>query len=511
MTSLAKLYGFSPGQVAAMVAKNYGLNVSWQFNNPAKLRREAIAQRLRLYRDDSKVDFERMIDCVFDTAKVRAQRKKMIDVASELNVTAAIVNEVASLYDQPALRFFKNDPAKTERFRKRSEEIALDEVMQEAHRLTFLCNEVLLWSVSIDGATPRLRIVTPDCFDVIPHPHDALTPVAFLVDAAPAYVAEGVDKTRAKYYELWDDEVVYDLNGNGELIGEPRPHGLGRIPGVLFHRRMPVDRLLDCRAGNDITSAHLGAGLLGIMMMRLAKSQGERQPILSGNLAQAASRQTMDGESPIVLPPDVVAEMLDSKTSPDHYLMSKKDKLTSVALRYGLSYEQLTRTDQGEAQGGKAFTARRRKLTELRLEQRRRARIHERETIELMGFDPTGLRVDHQEQAVPADAGEEIDLLDKKVRMGLDSPIAYLMRKDPDLSREDAIAMIQNNVRDWALTVVWLRALNTPAGADIANAGSTPELNGGQRLDANGNPIDDGANDGSGTPQIADLGDAELA
>src|SRR2546430_13195986 len=38
------------------------------------------------------------------------------------------------------------------------------------------------------------------------------------------------------------------------------------------------------------------------------------QPVLQGNLANVAAQQPMNGESPIVLPPEVVASVLATKT-----------------------------------------------------------------------------------------------------------------------------------------------------------------------------------------------------
>ncbi len=186
--------------------------------------------------------------------------------------------------------------------------------------------------------------------------------------------------------------------------------------------------------------------------------------------------QVMNGERPLALPPDVVASILNMKTDPDHYLAVKKDKITSVAQTYGMSYEMFSNSESGDS--GKLYAMRREKLTELRLEQRGRAMMHEAQVVELMGFDPAGMRIDFQEQAAPADAGEEVDLLDKKMRKGLDSPVDYMMRKDPDLTRDDAKSRILDNLQDFAMLVLAQRALNMPGDADAGNTGKTPQQNG---------------------------------
>lgn len=483
MTALIKIYNTSHAGLLEWIKRTYGLGLHTGALNTHKLRREAMAQRIRLYRDDGRQDFERIIERVFNTADVIEARKRMVDVASEQNVTARIVDEVASLYDTPATRTLADQQA-TEALREHAIDIQLDETMQEAQRLTFLCNEVLLWQQAAleQGERAQLHITTPDTFDAIPDPRAPKVRAAgYLFQVTPQSVAE--DVSSLPHFEVWDDTFRYLLNANGNLCNElgvlvpaPIEHGLGRIPGVLWHRRKPVDVILDQRAGRDFISAHLGCGLLSVMIMILAKNQGERQPMLRGNLANVAKNQSATGEGPIALPPEVDAFMLDTKTDPDHYLGIKKDKLGSVAHRYGMSYEQITYA--AVPTSGKDWQARRGKLLELRGEQLVRARTHERETIGLIGYDVRGMRTDYAEQAMPEDAREKLELWREMMKLGLASPVDYARSLNPDLSRDEAIAWIKSNLADFAALIVWLRALNLPADGDASNPGRSPEQNG---------------------------------
>lgn len=475
-------YGFSTHeQLVAWIAKTYGLTVETQALNPHRIRRERIAQRLRLYRNDGRAEFERLIERIFTKADVQDQRKKMLDVATEQNVTQRIVHEVASLYDQPAVRELasKDDTAK---LKELATELELDEVMQEGQRLTFLCNETLLWRTK-DEEGDELRLITPDAFDAIPHPRRKLREIGFLLDAAPGFIPQGVDPRRLPHYELWDSTYRYLISAEGKLVDEnggpassPIEHGQDGIPGVLMHRRKPVDCILDDRAGRDITAAHLGVGLLEVMAMRLMKSQGERQPVLQGNLAAYAAGQSMDGEKPLMLPPEVVASMLDTKTDPDHYMRKSKDKVTAVCLSYGINYDQYTNSESDMS--GRAYQLRRAKLTEIRNEQVRRGIVHERRVMVLVGFDSKGMTVDYQEQTIPQDAAEEIALLKEKMPLGLDSPVQYRMRKNPEETREQAIASIRKNLAEYALLMLEVRALNMPSNANADNTGKSPQENG---------------------------------
>jgi len=479
MTALIDLFNTDHQALVDWVRKEYGLGAnSVQDGNVHRVRREKIATRLALYRDQLDVPLGQVIDKIYETLKMQETLKEYIRVAAGQNVSRRIVNEIASLYDRTALRQLTKDE---ERFRVEEKRLHLHFIHQEAHRLVNLCNEVMIWQFKgVDDET-AMRIVTPNLFDAVPDPRDALVPAGILIDCAPITMLSG--SSRLPHWELWDDTYRYRISGEGRLVDamgniavEPEAHGLKRIPGVLLHRRQPTTCILDASYGEDIKSTHLAVALLDVMIMRLSKTQGENQPILQGNLAAMASGQVMNGETPLALPPDVVASMLNMKTSPEHYLEVKRDKITSVAQTYGMSYEMFTNSESGDS--GKLYAMRREKLTELRLEQRGRAMLHEALVVDLMGFDSTGLRVDFQEQAAPADASEEVDLLDKKMRKGLDSPVDFVMRKDPDLTRDDAKKKILDNLEDFAMLVVAQRALNMPGDADAGTPGKTAQENG---------------------------------
>lgn len=479
MTALIELYNTDHHALVHWVAKEYGIGTAGlAVNNEHHLRRQSIAGRLKLYRDQIKVPLGQVIDTIYKTQKMRDTMREYIDVSSGQNVSRRIVNEIASLYDRPALRLLAD---RNDEFHVEEKRINLHFVHQEAHRLTNLCNETLLWQFKGVDDKPTIRIVTPDLFDAIPDPRDTLVPAAFLLDQATPSMLP--DTSHLPAYELWDDTYRYLINKHGRMVDakgtivtEPEKHGLKRIPGVLLHRREPTTCILDASYGEDIKSAHLAAALLDAMIMRLSKTQGENQPILQGNLAQMATGQTADGEHPLLLPPEVVASVLNMKTDPDHYLSVKKDRISGVAQTYGMSYEQVTNSESTDS--GTLYQMRRQKLTELRMEQRARAVIHEAQVVDLMGFDSTGLVVDFQEQAIPLDASEEVDLLDKKMRKGLDSPVTFVMRKDPDKTRDQAKKFILDNLEDFGMLVLASRVLNAPADADAANPGKSPQQNG---------------------------------
>jgi hypothetical protein len=473
--SLREVYGLKDGAaVATFIRQNYLPKQSHASDEKWK-RRQAMRLRLRLYRDAYEADIVALIDQIFTHPEVKKQRERLVEVVMGQNVTKRIVQEVASLYDQPARRSFDSE-SETERWRELEQELELHDVWQEAHHLTFLCNEVLMWLVDIDGEK-SMRVVTPDAFDVVPHRKDPLRPVAVVLDVAPPALPDTFSRERVPFWEVWDDVEVTELNASGTWIST-HSHGLGRVPGVLLHRKKPVDTILDGTSGKDIVSAHQAVIFLTLAAMQLGISQGEKQPYVRGNLSSIAADQPLDGQTPIALPPETEIGVIDLKTDPEHYLVMLRHHVASVAHTYGMSYEQFTFSETADTASGKAYEVRRQRLTELRREQRRRAQTHEPQVAELLGFDRAEMRTDFAEVATPADAAEEVDLLDKRMKKGLDSPIEFMMRKDPDLDRARAKERLLENLRDWAWLVTFARSLNVADDASATEPGQTPEQNG---------------------------------
>ncbi|TXH41033.1 MAG: hypothetical protein E6Q97_38515 [Desulfurellales bacterium] len=440
-------------------------------NHPNRVRRADVMRRLRLYRNIDRLDHEITINSVFQDPQVQMQRKRLIPLAMHQNVSARIIDEVASLYDRPAMRIYGGDADDNEAYQAAVNASRWPMLARRAQRLLMLCNHLLIWNNQTKSGKTKFRIITPDMFSVIADIDDPSEVAGVLIDSKQESSTGIVPGNDEQAFELWDDTYRYKLSPVGRVLAVEE-HQLNRIPGFVMHYEEPDGGLLDMQSGADIVSAHLQVVLLNVMMLRLSKSQGERQPVVIGDGNNQVMAQTADGERPLFLTTGSTVQMLESVTDPDHYLKLKRDTITAVAQTYGLSYEALSYTDD---MSGRAFNARRQKLKELRDQQRLRAIQHEKQIAELLGYEDD-LTVDFTEQTIPLDAKEEIDLLDSKIKLGLDSPIDFLMRKDPDLTRDAALMRFRVNIGDRALLVELMRALNMPA--EPSEVGSDPTQNG---------------------------------
>lgn len=474
--SLISEWGCNHDQAVRRVFDEQGYsNSTTSSTSPNRRRKAACAQRIRLYRNRAAQDFHQLIDHVFVSSVIKKQRKKFVEYAAYQNITKRIVDEVASLYNAPALRKLAT-PQATDAYRSVIREVGYDRIAQHAQRMLMLCNEVLIWSTIKSNGKVKLRLITPDLFSAVADREGDL--LAIVLDRAEEkstgiVLFAGNEKIS---YDVWDDTYRYGVNAAGNII-EMTEHKQGRIPCVLMHAHEPhCGELLASDIGSDITSAHLAVFFINMMVLRLAKSQGERQPYISGDAPNVMStNQAADGEAPLVLPPNVIVGMLESKTTPEHYMETKRDILISVGQTYGLSYEQMTLS--GET-SGVSLEQRREKLKELRNEQRVRAVEHEYLICKMLGFDASSLTVDFSEQTLPLDESAAVALLKEKAAMGLDSPVAFLMRKDPDLTEVTAMELLRKNIANRAIVVELARSLNIANDASVENPGNSPLQNG---------------------------------
>lgn len=446
----------------------------------ARARRRDIGKRLQWFRDQGAELVVDLVDLLFDNKKVKEQRKRFARMATAHNSTKRLADEASNLYREPPRRAFEGRADDERRYLDEAERLYLDELMQEAQPLAFLTSAVLFWAVK-SGATAKteLRLVTLDSCDPIAHPGDPLHMAGVVLDSAPTTSLVGSDRLRLKHFEVWDEVYVTELDASGNLVKPRYGHNLGRLPGFLAHARRPVEKLVEWERGSDIAAAHECVAFLNLLALRLAKAQGENQPVLSGDLSKMAAKQPMDGETPLSLPPGVTVEMLQSKTDPDHYLSLIKHFIGGVAQTYGMSYEQFTFQETSDTTSGRAYSVRRQKLSEIRAQQARRWRRIERDLVELLGFDAAGFLVDYHDPALPTDPMEELEVEEKKWRLGQSNPVDFLRKKNPDIQSDEA-ATLQLLTNVTITSALWsvLRTHNAPADADAVNSGQSPQANG---------------------------------
>lgn len=98
MAPLVEQFGLSHATLVERLFRAYGLGAGIERrDNKHVLRREDVAQRRRLYRDEADTDYRHLINSIFEDSKVREDRIRLIPVAKHQNVARRFVDELASL------------------------------------------------------------------------------------------------------------------------------------------------------------------------------------------------------------------------------------------------------------------------------------------------------------------------------------------------------------------------------------------------------------------------------
>jgi hypothetical protein len=88
-------------------------------------------------------------------------------------------------------------------------------------------------------------------------------------------------------------------------------------------------------------------------------------------------------------------------------------------------------------------------------------------------FNADGWSINFSEGATKPSEADDLTLFERRKKHGLDNAEDYLMRRDPDLTREDAREIIADNIEICTELQVLMRPMNAVSGADL---GGDPSL-----------------------------------
>lgn len=470
--------------------------------------------RLRdeLYHDGGIGEMHRLIDSVYQDPEVRERRKLWARWARFNNLTKRVVNELSSVYQQPARRTVSNQ-ASNATYQLAQGAVNIHTVSKRWNRMLNLHRAILVGPrVDItpgdpDSRRPSIQIVTPANARLITHPNNPHQIVAVahrlrtktmqtypLTDdgtqtGQSAQMAQApLQVSDDPAWAVWSDEERFFLRENWTIIGESfQAHDLGRIPWVFCCLDDPSDDSpWPGNAGEDLVAADMAVWFSAVNMLKEVKS-ATRIPIISGNLDAAQRQQTTDTESAVELPDDVALTSHDMSMDLSLFRDTSDHVLEHVANNYGMSAALIKH--QG-VQSAEARDLMRVPLREMRLEQHQILRPFERELAECMSavfasdmqdlrFATDGWAIDFGESQTPLSPKEELERFEHERRLGLTNTIDYVMDRNPDMTREMAEKYIEDNVQAELVRNRLMRPLQDISGSMGA---TTPDGSGQARL-----------------------------
>ena len=471
----------SPSEVGRYLAENYGTDAE-------RCRRERHARRNTLYRDGGCEYMKGVIDRVFKDPVVKELRKEWVEHARFSNSLKRIVNEVSTVYAEPAARKVAGDAANQARLKAFVEETKLDEVMNHANRMLNLHRAILIGPrVRVDGEarTIVIDILTPDSVIAVCDPNDASRVIAWAV-AVEYRNARKPEGWRAPAWQIWNDHESWLLDKDLMPIGAPAPHALGICPllPVTYHAET-IAGFWPGEEGEDLVAAQVAIWMANVLLLKETKS-ATKQTTISGDVTTAARGQSMDTEVASQFPEGVTASTVDMSMDTSLFTAAADYALERVGNNYGLSLAAL------KHQGVQSAEARELMLEPLRQIRRDQIKTFRRVEKELavvvaaiaaidapdLRFDPTGFRANFGEPQVLQDEATRIRNFKERQALGTDNILDEMQRIDPDLDEEAALAALVRNFRISTARVTLMKdmmALSGALGGEAARAdGSDP-------------------------------------
>ncbi len=391
----------------------------------------------------------------------------MLDTSQ--NIFRRIVRETCTVYNGPVVRELikptqidgKAEPVDVPVYPERLRQMDFDWRLAEAQRIAkaaWVC--FLRPRVLSETGEMRLDIITPDMAHVDLSADDPMKMVGF------GYLVRGKDKTGAER-ECWvyytDEEVLY-LDGTGVEIENPFSDDLdvenpyGRIPVIPFFCTSPTIEFWDLHWNKDAVRANYIIGVLNTYINYLVKTQSFKQIAFGGNVTAELMSAIADPLFPIVLPTGATAATLDLNTQLGAIDDVIKGKVMAIANNYGISNENFNIT--GSIASGYSLKVANRALEEIREQDKLVAQKVEVELFDLIRLinntdgdelipEELELRWNPGEIEYPPSMQEEQSRWEFEFRNGITNAIDYLIGKDPELTREEAMEILQR-VKDEA-------------------------------------------------------------
>lgn len=482
LQTLATLPSGEPGM--ALTLDELGRYLAEQCDTPQEKERNARhALRDELYRDGGVAAMKLVIDDVFKDPTVRELRKKWVQHARFNNALKRIVNELSTVYAEPATRIVKDD-ANNARYQALLDAVRMDEQALKIGRLLNL-HRALLVGIRVrvlpdDTREPVIDVATPANVRAVLHPNDNTLVVGWLIKTCHRSARPWSLTPDAIEWTLWTDHEVLSLTSSMRPIaGTYKTHDLGVCPWVPVSLGPSDPGFWPGEEGEDLISAHMMIMLTNVLLLKEEKS-ATKQTIISGDTTAMARAQAADSEMPIEAAEGTVVNTVDMSMDLEMFRGVADHILETVGHNYGIAPALLRH--QG-VQSADARELMRVPLRELRKQQQiplRRwelrfavvmsAVIRAELGIADMTFEVKDWRIEFGESQTPLSQMESLTVFEKARTLGVDDTIEFLKRQHPGLSTVGAAALMEEHIAVETRRVHEMRDLQAMSGGTSSAA-----------------------------------------
>lgn len=416
--------------------------------------------------------------------------------SKEINIIKRVVNEKALVYKKKAIRKAllkttkKNDEGKEirdedEAYTEVLKTSNIDATMKMVNKLTELTNQVLVKTVWRNSRV-EYDIITFDNAELFTSPDDwqEIQAIKYFINLElPDFDSQdrqhlGVETSKGFRLAKFTTAFLFTLDkekNEGKIFkhrfgakfdpaktdSQPNPYQIdGKVilPFTLFTRQIPVDRLLDFTTGADLLDAGINVALHVTYINELIKMQSFKQPVIKlGDRKQLVSGLDIGpGKAILIEDPDgnsdVTAIDLEANIDKQWGIVRERSELAFASR--GISAENFKRS--GNPASGFAIELSNRTLLEAREDDIEIYRAREQDLFKVT----RAVHNEHSNKPISEDAEFQINFAEAtfpesktekarsrtiEIANNVSTPVDWIMEDDPDLTREQAVAIFERN------------------------------------------------------------------
>ncbi|MCY1055430.1 hypothetical protein [Nannocystis sp. SCPEA4] len=439
-------------------------------------RKWSALRRLRILQEDFRDSIVARIHETHAQPEVRERISKFASVA--VNPARDITSSVAMAYDNGVRRILRGASEEAQAaFTTLVNESLASTKAPYWNKYSFFLGPTLVIPVVRKGKL-KLDLIRPEVCDVKLDPEDPMG-----LPIAAAWSAHGGDSA----FVMLDQEAWRYLDPQGRDVKPPQPHNLKYWPGSVFRLDEPVDCWWPRNYQERLVDATVQAAYTYAKLCWVRKSQNKKLLTVVGQTEEMPRGQVLDPELALTISSDAQAttvQVSDFDTDPKNFLAEIRFVLETIIESYGIPQSAVT-YDVGQEGGPLAISIKKERLGSLRAAQ---IPFLDRGEHELWPAAVAIARVAGHPLASKLPPPDEVkEMLDvqwprlrvidnplerealykEQLKRGGVSPVDMIQEDHPELTREECIDLMKQNLADYAALSEELAARNLVM--DLAN------------------------------------------
>jgi hypothetical protein len=227
--------------------------------------------------------------------QLSADTANMMPIVSNLNIAKAVVQKEANIYTDDPERSYKNiSNQDQETIEAIYEDGSFDSILGKANKYYKLRNQSFIQVVPKYGKL-KLRVLHRHNIDVIPESDDPETAFAYIIssfdkafylkanqDNNNQVTADADDyKVMSERYQVWTKDIVFTMNGKGDLISEVLENKIGLLPFIDISKDKDFEFFI--RIGQALTDFTVDFNVAWSDLLYIARLQGYSVGVVSGD------------------------------------------------------------------------------------------------------------------------------------------------------------------------------------------------------------------------------------